>query len=547
MQRLRRSGWLTPLRGLADVARNANLRRLELGWASGMTAEWAYFVALGIFAYRTGGTFAVGLVGLVRMLPSAIVAPFASVVGDRYRRQRVLTALQLAKTLAVGASAVAFFVGPAGVVYALAAFVGIALTLYWPIQSALLPWLAEEPHEIVSANAASATIESLGTLVGPLVGGLVVAWTNPGVAFAVAAAAHLTGTVLLARIRVEGETARAAEIGGAELRELVVEPFETIAHEPAARLTTLLFWAQSLVRGALNVLIVVSALHLLHIGPSGVGYLTAAIGAGGLAGGVFAVGLVGRRVAVPFGFGLVFWGLPIAAIGLWPHAASAVVFLAILGAGNAVLDVSGVTLLQRVTPDEQLARVFGLMYGVAMGAVGVGSLLVSPLIAGLGTRAALVATGALLPLLALLSWRSLVAIDRKTTAPERELRLLRGVPMFAPLPLAAAELLARKLHPVSAQAGTDLVREGEPGDRFYVVASGELDVRHDGQALRTLHSGDFFGEIALLRDVPRTATVTVRDDALLYALDRDDFLRVVTGHAASEEAGKRVVTTRLQS
>jgi CRP-like cAMP-binding protein len=156
-----------------------------------------------------------------------------------------------------------------------------------------------------------------------------------------------------------------------------------------------------------------------------------------------------------------------------------------------------------------------------------------------------VATGALLPLLALLSWRSLVAIDRKTTIPERELRLLRGVPMFAPLPLAAAELLARRLRPVVAEAGTELVREGEAGDRFYLVAEGDLDVRRDGEPLRTLHPGDFFGEIALLRDVPRTATVTARDDGLLYALDRDDFLRVVSGHAASEEAGRQVVATRL--
>jgi MFS family permease len=536
-----------PLRPFREVASNPSLRRLEVAWGGTTSAEWAYFVALGIFAYRAGGAFAVGLVGLIRMLPSAFVAPFASFLGDRYPRQRVLVALQFTKVAAVGASALTFFLdGPVEVIYGLAALVGIALTLYWPIQSAIVPWLGTKPEQVVAANAASSTIESLGMFAGPLLGGVVVATTNPGVAFSVSAAGHLFAALMLARIRVDVETLRSVRRGRRILVDAAVGA-TAIVRSPSARLLVALFWAQSAVRGALNVLTVILGLSLLHVGSSGVGFLMAAFGAGGLVGGLFALPLVQRRVGVPFGLGLILWGLPIAAIGAWPYAGLALVFLAVVGAGNAVLDVAGVTLLQRAVPDEQLARVFGVLYGGAMGAVGLGSIVVAPLISSLGTQGALAATGIFLPLLALVSWRRLLDVDRTTIVPVRELAIVRAVPIFAQLSVAATEHIARRLTPLRVRAGTDVVREGEVGDRFYVVAEGQADARSDGRYLASLREGDYFGEIALLRDRPRTATVTARTDLQLYALKRDDFLNVATGHLVGAQAAEKVVEQRLST
>ncbi|MDQ2983225.1 MAG: MFS transporter [Actinomycetota bacterium] len=510
-----------------------------------MTAEWAYFVALGIFAYRSGGTFAVGLVGLIRMLPSALVAPFASFLGDRYSRQRVLVALQLAKTAAVSASAVAFFLdAPDPVIYALAAIVGIALTLYWPIQSAIVPWLGKRPAEVIAANAASSTIESLGILIGPLLGGALVAATDPGVAFSASAGLHLFAALMLARIHVDVERLRSVKLSDKILADAGAG-WTAIWRSRGARLIVALFWAQSAVRGALNVLTVVAGLSLLHVGSSGVGFLTAAPGAGGLFGGVVALSLVGRRIGVPFGLGMIAWGLPIALIAAWPNPWLAFLLLAVVGAGNSVLDVAGVTLLQRAVPDEHLARVFGVLYGGAMGAVGVGSIGAAWLTSAFGVRGGLVTTGLFLPLLAFLFWRHLLAVDRNATLPAQELALMRQVPMFAQLSVAATEHLARRLIPVVFPAGANVVRQGEVGDRFYVVASGDADVECDGRALEPLHAGDFFGEIALLRDIPRTATVTARTDVRLYALERDAFLSIATGHVVGRQAAETTVKERL--
>jgi MFS family permease len=531
---------------LADVVRNVDLRHLQLAWACSMTAEWAYFVALGVFAYREGGSLAVGIVGLVRMLPGALVTPLGAALGDRYRRRRVLLSIQGARVLCVAASAGAFAAdAPAPVVYALGGLAGMTATLYWPTHYAIVPWLAKKPEEVVAANSASSTIEGLGTLAGPIGGGLLVSLTDPGVAFAATAATHLLACLALAAIRGEGESLQVVEDTGRTAAAEIVAGFKAIAREPGARLVVALFCGQSLVRGALNVLIVAAGLSLLGVGASGVGYLTGAIGVGGVAGALAAVALVGKRLAVPFGVGLVLWGLPIALIGAWPEPAVALFLLGVVGGGNAVLDVAGLTLLQRAERDEFLNRILGVLYGAAMGAVGLGSILVAPLISALGIRGALAVTGAFLPLLAVLAWRRLVALDRRAAAPQRELETLRRVPMFAPLPVAGAEQVARSLRPLRIAAGTSVVREGDAGDLFYILVEGEMEVAGDDFRVELHDEGEYFGEIALLRNVPRTATVTAVSDALVYALERDDFMRAVTGHAGGLEAGEAVVRGRL--
>jgi MFS family permease len=320
--------------------------------------------------------------------------------------------------------------------------------------------------------------------------------------------------------------------------------FTTIASDPGLRVIVLLYGAQTLVAGALNVLIVVSALELLDLGEAGIGFLNSAVGIGGLIGGLAAALLVGRsRLASDFGLGLVLWGIPIALIGVYPEAPLALILLGIVGVGTILVDVSGITLLQRSVPDEVLTRVMGVVQSVFVGTLGLGAILAPLLIEGLGVRGALIATGALLPVLAALLWRRLARMDEE--GPSRQLELLREVPLFRPLPPATAEQLASSLVPVRVRAGDDAFRQGDSGDRFYIVDSGEVVVSVDGEPVQRLGRGGYFGEIALLRDVPRTATVTADVDTNLVALERDEFIAAVTGHAPSAEVADAVIASRL--
>jgi CRP-like cAMP-binding protein len=253
--------------------------------------------------------------------------------------------------------------------------------------------------------------------------------------------------------------------------------------------------------------------------------------------------LGGRRLALPFGLALIFWGVPIALIAPRPDVAVAIFLLAVVGAANSVEDVAGVTLLQRIVPDEVLSRVFGLFWGLVMGGVAIGSIVAPAVVAAIGPRPAFVAVGTILPLLIVATLRRLLEIDRAFTPPPA-LELIERVPMFAPLSIAAKERIAANLVPVSAPAGSIVIRAGDAGDRFYIVGDGELDVVADGRHA-SAQDGDYFGEIALLRDIPRTATVTAIVDSELFALQRQHFLAAVTGHSAAHAAGLEVAEGRL--
>ena len=532
------------LSSISGVLRNVQLRRVELSWGASVAAEWANFVALGVFAYDVGGTLGVGLAGLVRLLPAALVAPFAAFVGDRFRRERFLVAISAGGCLALAGSAAVYFVDRNEyVIFPLASIFGLSSTLLRPALQALLPSLARTPEELIASNGATSTIEGLATLVGPLVAAVLIAATDPGVVFALAGAALLAAALFFARVHVEGRMLTAAASGAHGLSRALLAGYHTVLRARKARLVVGLMVAQTFVRGCLNVLIVVTAFRVLHAGPGAVGYMTAAIGVGGLVGAFAALALVGRRLATPFGLALVVWGLPIALVAPRPYLALALVLLALVGAANSVEDVAGFTLLQRVVPDELLTRVLGVVWGLAMGALALGSISAPAVVSAIGPRPALVVVGAILPVLTLLTWRGLVDIDRSVAAPAEELAVIEGVPMFAPLSIAAKEHLAATLTPLSVVAGDVVIRAGDVGDRFYIVRHGDLEVVAPG-VHATAGDGDYFGEIALIRDVPRTATITALADSQLYAMDRNDFLAAVTSHSGVRAAGEVVVEQR---
>jgi MFS family permease len=534
-----------PRQAFASVFENPNLRRVELSWAGTVCAYWMFIVTLSFYAYERGGPGAVGLVGLLRVLPSVFAAPFGAVLGDRYPRERVIVAINIARSLTIGGAALAAFTGaPAGIVYALASLMGLLQSTFRPTQAALLPLLARTPQELTAANLVLTTVESAGLFLGPALGGLLLAATSTDTVFAVTGVIFLLAALLLAGVRAE-RTAAPVTLRGNFLNQAFAG-FGTVLHDARLRLIIGLYGAQTLAAGALNVLIVVTAIEVLGLGKAGIGYLNSAVGIGGLLGGLAAVMLVAYpRLASAFGLGLAAAGLPIALVALLPHTVPALVLLALVGLGITIVDVTGLTLLQRATPDEVLSRVMGVVQSVFVATLGLGAVLAPALIDALGNRGALAATGAALPILAALTWPRLRALDETVADTAPHLGLLRGISIFRPLPTATLEQLARELRAVHVPAGEEIVRQGEHGDSFYIVADGEVDVRVDGHPATLLGAGDFFGEIALLRDVPRTATVTARTEVDVLALDRSEFINAVSGHPESAEAAHSVVTNRL--
>lgn len=541
-ERLRAAGW-----ALRRVAGNRDIRRAEAAWMLGWAAEWSWLVALAVFAYGVGGVALVGAMGLVRTLPAAILAQGLSSLSDRWPRHRVLLAVHGGRALLVGAAAIAALAGwSPWLIVALAAVDGLLAVLHRPTYMALMPSLARSPEDLVAANVASGMLEGLGILAGPIVGGLLVATGEPALPFAVPAAVFAVAAAIVFGVRPTGAAARAVGRAGGAV-EMMLSGLRAVRAHPHAALMLSIFGLQTLVRGLLSVLLVVLAIELLRIGEEGVGFLNAAIGAGGLVGAVSALALVGRaRLAPPVLLGLLLWGLPILLIGLVPGTAVAFAGLVVLGAGNAVLDIAGFTLLQRLVPNDARGRVFGLLEALVMLTVGVGAALAPLLVELVGTQMALVVTGLLLPVAAFAAWPWMRSSDQHALVPARELSLLRGVPMLGALPMTAVEELACRMRPQHYTAGQRIVTIGEVGDRFYIVASGSAEVSMPRHATHRLGEGDSFGEIALLRDVRRTATVTALEDVETLAIDREVFVGAVSGDRLSLEAADAQIRDRLQ-
>jgi predicted MFS family arabinose efflux permease len=530
---------------LRRVFANPDIRRAELAWMTGYAAEWAWLVALFVYAFGVGGVAAVGLVGVVRTLPAAVLAPAITSFTDRLPRHRVLLGVHGGRAALIGLVAIGVAAGwPPVLVFLIAPLDGLLAVLHRPTHMALMPSLARAPEELVASNVASSTLEGVGTLIGPAIGGGLVAVGITSVTFAVPAALFLlaAATVLGIRPAQSLRPVRATRGGLAVL----LGGIQSLADHPHAGLLLGLFGAQVVVRGVLSVLLVAASVQLLALGEEGVGFLNAAIGAGGFLGALFAMSLVGRtRLAPSFSLGLVLWGTPILLIGLLPFAMVAVVALAVLGAGNAVLDVAGFSLLQRSVPNAVRGRVFGVLEAIVMLGLGLGSAVAPALVAALGVQGALIATGALLPLLAIVSWPKVRQTDALAVIPAREMELLRGVPMFRLLPLTVLEQVAGDVAPMQFAAGATIISQGDVGDRFYILVEGAAEATINGQPVSRMRSGDSFGEIALLRDVPRTATVTAETDAMAYVIEREPFCVAVSGDRQSLAAAQEIIGGRL--
>jgi hypothetical protein len=528
------------------VRSNTALRRVTIARTASVTGRWAATVALAVFAYDAGGATYVGVLGVVRILPAAVSGPLAAGLLDRVRTDRLLLLAGVGRTAAMGVAALAVADGArAAPVFALVAVESLLSTMVRPLQTAALPFLARTPGELTAVNLSLTTIESAGMLIGPAVCGVLLAVWSPAAVLLLTTASYLVSTVVIARIPAWQTAAPQVSAGGPRG---TLAGIAAIRSDPRLRLVVGLYCAENVVTGSLNVLIVIAALSLLNLGESGVGMLNAAVGIGGLVGGVAAAALLGRRrMASSFGAGLILCGVPLVVIGLHPSPAPTVLLLAVLGVGVTIVDFSAVTLLQRAIHEDVLAKVFSVLQSLFVGSIGLGAALAPLLVAWIGIRGALLASGIVLPVLAAVLWRRLSPLDASDLVADDVVNLLRAVSIFQPLELPVLERLARAVIPVDVPAGEIVIAEGAHGDRYYVVRDGELLVTTGDMPVRQLRSGDGFGEIALLRDVPRTATVAATRDSALFALDRKHFLVAVNGSQLSRDAAELVIDVRLNS
>ena len=545
---MRRRDALDPvIEALRTTLSDRDLARLVASWFATSAGKWAFLVTNLVIAYQLGGPVAVGILGLARYIPPTIVAPLAGLPTVRWAPDAVLVATSAMRALCVAAAIGVVALGaPLPLLFAAVALEAGVGAFTRPLTMALLPCVARTPAQLVAANVATMGAEGLGTFVGPAIAGVLLATIGPtGSLFAVLAI-YALGVAAIANLRVQVVGRSDASL--AAVRRQVTAGVHAVMTVPGPRLVVSGLGLQTVVRGLLTVLTVVAAVELLGMGEPGVGAMHAAMGAGGVVGALLAITLTGRRQLGPvFTVALAAWGAPIVVIGLVAAPIAALGALVAIGVSNAILDVAGYTVIQRTTPNQSRVAVMGLLDSVANAGVALGGIIAPVLLAAFGIQGALVATGFILPITAVVLWPAMRHLDDSVVVDERQADLLRGVPLFAPLSLATIEHLASELTPVEFADGAWLMREGEAGDRYYLVASGELEVTRTGSHRARVGAGEGVGEIALLDAVPRTASVRAIGQVQAYALERDAFLEAVTGHAVSYRAARTVADGYLAS
>jgi hypothetical protein len=443
----------------------------------------------------------------------------------------------------MAATAVAVIAAVPLAAYAAAVVAAAAVATTRPAQSTVIPSVSVTPDQLTAANVVVSWVEAAGIAAAGLLTGALIAVAGVASVFAVCAGLGLAAALLVARLRVP-PLASSPEAASAVLAGLG-KTLALMARQPRLRLMLALLTAEAVVVGALDLLFVILAISVLHRTQAWAGYLNSAYGVGAVLAAPVSAALVGRRLGLPILAAALLLSGALAVLASGLGLAATLALLIVAGASRALLDVASRTLMQRSVPAALLSRVFGVLEGLTMAGLAVGALLVPGLVHLGGSQLALLGVAAVLPLAAAVGGRALFGLDSGTPVPVVQIALLRSLPLFAELPAPPLEGLARALTPVTVPAGTELIRQGDPGDAYYAIAAGELDATQDGHFLRRCGRGEGVGEIALLRDIPRTATVVARTAATVYKLEWEPFLTAVLGHAPTQRQADRIADTRL--
>ena len=509
---------------------NRSLTWLVVAFGALTIGEWGYVTALAVDAFRQEGAIAVGFVGF-RLFFAAIGSVFSLPYVERHPGARTLTVIAGTRAVIVAVSAALAASGaPLFVLLILVALDAVVSGPYRPAQSTMLPALARTPRELAASAAGISIVKTLAQALGAMGGGFLLVVTTPATAFAGAAALLLVAAVVTIRFAgVSVPTPIAVQ--PSRMRERTRGTFDAIREPHVAGLLTV-SGLRTFVRGMWIAIAVIASLRLLHAGSAGVGLLMMAAGVGSLV----AVPLSGRlidrrRLGTPTALALIACGIPLAVIGWVPKLDVALALVAAWGIGMAVADVATLSLLYRLLDIPLLPRVTALIESSKLALEGLGGMLAPLLVTTIGIRGALVAAACPLPVVVCTRWRMLHRLDASAGERTQVLRLLHGVPCLEPLDMASLGFVATAVVRLDVAGGTDLVRQGDPGDSFYVVRDGTADVLVDDFCMGTVVQGASFGERALLRNVPRTATVRSRGPMQLLTLSREAFLTALTGHA----------------
>ena len=544
----------------ASVFRNPALRKLQFALLGSLIGDWAAATALAVWVYGVGGAKAVGVFFTCRLLLVALSSPLTGTMADKLPKRLVMIGADLLRCALFVAIALLIWADVSSVfVFICFGLASLCISAFRPAQAAWLPVLANSPEELTAANGTASTLESLSFFVGPAIGATLLGFTSVSTVFVVDAVSFLWSAALVASVRVPHREAIVTESssqgeqhdGPHESQEPrtfvgeIVHGFGTIRHDRDILMVGILLCIQTIVAGASAVFIVVMAVDILGTGPRGVGYLDSLFGVGAVIGGVAAIGRARRRkLAGDMFLGVVMWGLPLVIVWLVPQPLVVFSVMALMGFGNPLVDVNFATLVQRISPEEVLGRVFGTLEGACILTMALGAFIMPFLISWLGFEESLMALGIGVTLLALPWLPRVRRLDARLGVPPN-LSLLEAIPLFSPLTPAVMEGLARKLTRFEVPAGSTIIREGQQSDRFFIIESGSVAVSHGDQVVRHETDGDFFGEIGLLRDIPRTATITAERDTVLQVLERDDFLAAVTGQREARSAAEAIVGRRI--
>ncbi|HEU4489883.1 MAG TPA: MFS transporter [Jiangellales bacterium] len=528
------------------VARNRALVRLLTAFCSFTVYEQIAWVAVLLWAYANGGVALAGLVAVVQLVPSALVAPLGSMMGDRLPRGLALFAAYGAQSVLLGLTAALLLSGsPAWAVLGAATAACAAIALTRPIHYAASPAISRRADEAVAANSFSGLWEALGLLLGPVLAGIGSAAAGPGPVLA--GTAVMAAASALSCVRLGPGTGTVGARDGGPLRT-ALGGLVALRHDRPAAVLLGLVGSLFLVMGAVEILVVAYVAGPLEGDDAQAGFLLGAIGVGGLAGAVVSVVLVAwRRLAPAVVLGLVVGGATLALLAAAPRLVVAAGLLASVGLGKSFFEVAGRTMLQRAVDTGVLSRVFGIQESVTLLALAAGAAVAPPLVGWLGPTGAFLPLGLALPVLAAASWRSMVVLDSRAVYRPELLGLLRHHPFLRHLPVPVLGGLAAAAEELSVPAGDTVVREGEPGDRYYLIEEGDVLVTATGSSTAVeVGAGDGFGEIALLRSVPRTATVTTASSCRLWAITQEDFLAGLGASPAGTSAAQDEVRTKAR-
>lgn len=528
-------------RGLLGALRHRDFTLLLIGQTVSGAGSWAYNVALAVYIFnQTHSAAWVGAAYVTRMAATLLTSPYGGVIAERYERVRVMLSADALAFVWMGLLAVAAALhAPAGLAIALAALTSVSQIVYKPAVSAMTPEVVPE-QDLAAANALVNAVDSAVIIVGPAIGALMLLAGPASVVFGINAAtfAFSAGAVLLMRVR-----SKQGEIEGANPLKQIAVGIRAIAGSVDASVLTGLSVLTSFIYGTDTVLFVIVSEQRLHTGAEGYGYLLTALGIGGIIATPLSSRLArSRTLALILLVNMALYCLPTALMAVTTSPEVAFGIQVVRGFGTFVVDVLVVTQLQRALPQELIARVFGIFWALVVGAIGLGALLTPLVLGAWNLNGTLMLAAFVVPAISLLLFPRLRAMDKAASGMvamlEPRVIALEKLGIFAAAPRPVLEKLAGAAADFEAPAGTDIVREGEPADAFYVLLDGEVAVHARGEAgeerpLRTLGPGSYFGEIGLLEGIPRTATVTASTACRLYRLDGEEFLDALTNTAAS--------------